>query len=108
MKVTKTMKTRKRATRKVAAKKVAAKKAGEMKRDKYGFREGTNVSKLFAALMAGSTMEELKKITGAVTSKTIADFKKSPKENPRGRSAVIEKGDNNICKIKNYAAPLTA
>ncbi len=93
-------------TKTAKTKKAVAKKAAEVKRDKYGFREGTHVSKLFAALMKGATMEDLKKITGAVTSKTIADFKKAPSKSPRGRSAVIESNEKSgVMKIKGYKVP---
>lgn len=88
------------------AKKKSAKKAEASKQtDHYGFREGTNVSKLFAALLKGAPIEELKKITGAVTSKTMADFKKSQKECSRGRNAVIEVNDKGIYKITKHSIP---
>ena len=82
-----------------------AKARAAVPKDKYGFREGTNVSKLFAALLKGVTMDEAKKITGGVTSATMGEFKKSPKEHPRGRSAVIETSDKGVIKIKSHKVP---
>ncbi len=90
-------------TAKKAKKTVMTKIATKVKKDQYGFREGTNVSKLFAALLKGATMEELKKIAGTVASKTMSEFKKSPKENPRGLSAKIEVSDKGIYKIKSHS-----
>jgi hypothetical protein len=87
------MKTKKTATK---TKKVAVK-------DQYGFRSGSHVSKLFAALLKGAEIEALKMIAGSVTSKTIAEFKKSPKASPRGRSAKIEVNEKGIWKIKSHS-----
>ena len=85
--------------------KAVAKKAAEVKMDKYGFREGSHVSKLFAALVKGATIPDLKKIAGAATYKTIAEFRKGVSENPRGRKAKVEVSDKNVWKLVSFKVP---
>ncbi len=72
--------------------------------DKYGFRKGTKLSAIFAALIKGATRAELDKIGGPAVPGALAGIVKEPADWSAGRSVKWDEGkyEKDIYKIESW------
>jgi hypothetical protein len=94
----------KKTTSTKTGKKAVAVKKESAATDKYGFREGSKGSSIFAALIKGATRAELDKIGGAAVSGFLAGIVKNPKDWSAGRSVKFDeaKREKDIYKIASW------